>query len=759
MAPSWVFVAALLAPWSCSASASNLRSDVKRHGARAPVLSADGPAAEEAATLKVYFYDLPSDVAMRADRPQAGFEHSFGELMQRSAQRVFDPREADFFYIPAEPIRFFLERREDARNCSQCLAADSRVVEELRNVGPFWDAQRAQHIVPSAECPTRPLTDGLSSFFPELWGGGAMQLCLHAAGANLDTYRSLHVSDYMSESEFTSEPASKARDLLAVYVGASASAGFRSRLVDGLRGCTDCGVLEVPKGVQPPAGFSQDRLGLLRRARFQIVPPGTALEAGAAEAAQGIAAGAVPVVFTLPAGSAQQLPPYQPLLDWSAFSVNFTLLPQEANGEHDFWPRLQVRLRELERSGQADVLAAAAAEVRDSFRWRKEGVVQTVLDLLAWRKMSPEEAGLAPWPAASAEGIEPSSPYEGHTWTVAGGLAFLLVLAVAPILPREGPKAFAVAVLYLSCLVLVRPLVKHTMVNGHPYPYTITIGHMLLTAAVASLIDRPQLGEAIQVLPVALVTGASLALGNTALFFGTAAFITMVGSYTPAATLLLLSLTQWSKSTETGPIWKRISGRTVGAVLLVCCGAAMCIKGEMAFSSMALVLGTMANFCRSCKTVWQHDLLQNSLSPYRTVAWTGIWSAILMVPVMMWYEGFDFFRTIDQAPTLGNVSLIASGLGAASLNIAQCLAVKLLGPLQQALIGNLQIIMVIVIAIVFLGEAVSASQWIGIFLVIAGCTLSKNTSKKKEDAPAGGLLDSAGGTRSDAEQPGPEAAK
>merc|ERR1712232_142118 len=107
-------------------------------------------------------------------------------------------------------------------------------------------------------------------------------------------------------------------------------------------------------------GFWKTLKDTLHRTRYQIVPPGDTIERASRD--QSITMGAVPVYFGFFKNMWHVLP-WDGILNWSAFSVNFT--PQQKwmgpKGKGEFWQRIYKRLTELDQSGETDRLIAGAA--------------------------------------------------------------------------------------------------------------------------------------------------------------------------------------------------------------------------------------------------------------------------------------------------------------------------------------------------------------------------------------------------------------
>merc|ERR1719262_1534555 len=119
--------------------------------------------------------------------------------------------------------------------------------------------------------------------------------------------------------------------------------------------------------------------------------------------------------------------------------------------------------------------------------------------------------------------------------------------------------------------------------------------HMFFTAIFASMIERPKADEGKSTLPLSLVKAASLGLNNMALLFGTTAFVSIISACTPVTTYLV-ELARYRSPTY---------AKSIG-VFAVCVGTMLCVRGELAFSTLPMVLALGACFCRSLKNVWSH---------------------------------------------------------------------------------------------------------------------------------------------------------
>ncbi|CAJ1410716.1 unnamed protein product [Effrenium voratum] len=321
---------------------------------------------------------------------------------------------------------------------------------------------------------------------------------------------------------------------------------------------------------------------------------------------------------------------------------------------------------------------------------------------------------------------------EEKSWRAVYILTVLIFIAISPIGFNEGLKPFCTVVVYLACLSLVKMWVKETMNNGFPYPDTITAVHMLCTSLVAGFFERPRLSEAWVVLPISVVNGASLLSNNTAMLYGGVAFVSMVASCTPMFTFSLELL----KGKRT------LDLLTVLSVILVCSGSIFCVRGEKTASLLALCFAAGGSLMRAMKGVWQHDLLSISVTPMRLTFWSGFWSFWITSTMVMFNEGTEAFKHFGSTSQEAKTSLVLSIFAAVALNVSQCFAVKQLGALLQSIVGNLNLILVIVLSQAWLHEQVTIWQFVGVFLLAMGTfaskakDLKKKTKKEDEKVPA-----------------------
>lgn len=319
-------------------------------------------------------------------------------------------------------------------------------------------------------------------------------------------------------------------------------------------------------------------------------------------------------------------------------------------------------------------------------------------------------------------------------WTVVSVLFILQILAVAPVAYYDSLPAFVVVLMYLLSITAVKLFVKETINNGFSYPSCITCFHMLgVCLLILGAGERPRWKEAVTVLPVAALNGASLLTGNASLVFVGLAFVSMLSAACPCVVFLLEVL----KGTR--PLCHFM---TVVAVTIVCLGSMFCIRGESStvqgISFIGIFLASLSTLLRAMRVVWQHDLLCDkniTVSPLHLVFWNSfwtLWGAVLAMIVTG--EHFGGFSRLASASWGAKISLILSVVSATTMNITQWYAMKKHGALMQQILGNLHLVSIIAISVAMLGEETTFIEYIGALFLVAGTVINKVDQSKAEEA-------------------------
>lgn len=313
------------------------------------------------------------------------------------------------------------------------------------------------------------------------------------------------------------------------------------------------------------------------------------------------------------------------------------------------------------------------------------------------------------------ESIQSSPKAAKQYWIMTVCLILLILLAISPICMKEGVTVLLLVMSYLASLVSVKVFVKETINQGFPYPESITAMHMFCVCLITGSLQRPQIKEAIAVLPISLLHGASLMTNNTALLYGGVAFVSMISANVPFIIFLL----------EVGKKTRTMDVASVVAVLLVCCGSIFCVYGEPAASVPAFLLASASAVLGALRAVWQHEVVVISLSPLRMVFWNGFWSFCIAVLLIASNEGTKAITSLSGASSEAKWALLASAATAVVLNITQWYAVQKLGALMQSMIGNLNLILVMALSSAYLQEQVTFSQYVGVLLLSLGTFWNK----------------------------------
>lgn len=203
---------------------------------------------------------------------------------------------------------------------------------------------------------------------------------------------------------------------------------------------------------------------------------------------------------------------------------------------------------------------------------------------------------------------------DSRHWFVVGGCVALIVISILPVALYVSVRAFVTVIAYLSALTLVKMWVKEAVNLGIPYPEAITTLHMLGVCCVSFLFERPRKEQALTVFPVAFFNGLSLIANNSALLYGGVAFVSMIAGTGPGITFIL----ELCRGIRT------FAGASAMAVLLVCIGGALCIKGELHPTLASAFFAMSSAVLRSMRAVWQSELLTENVSPMSLVFWNGL---------------------------------------------------------------------------------------------------------------------------------------
>jgi len=233
---------------------------------------------------------------------------------------------------------------------------------------------------------------------------------------------------------------------------------------------------------------------------------------------------------------------------------------------------------------------------------------------------------------------EMSSRREWRDWLTVYALLVVILIAVSPIAFYDSLTSLLLVLVYLASVSLVKVWVKETIVQGFQYPETTTAMHMMAVSLVVLCFERPRKEEALQVLPISALNGASLLLNNKAFLYGGVAFVSMIAANVPFVTFLL-EVCKGKRGCDLG---------SVMMVVLVCSGSICCVRGEPQVSVAAFFLAAISAVLRSARGVWQHELVSVSPTPLQLVFWNGFWSMWITVATMCFSEGLGGLRSLPS---------------------------------------------------------------------------------------------------------------
>lgn len=152
----------------------------------------------------------------------------------------------------------------------------------------------------------------------------------------------------------------------------------------------------------------------------------------------------------------------------------------------------------------------------------------------------------------------------------------------------------------------------------------------------------------------------------------------------------------------------------------------LCVRGELSCTPCALLLVLGGCLCRSLKTVWSHDFMQEEgQSPFRLAAWTAVWCLAVVVPVAQVREGVEPLVALCGLTARAKVVVLVGGALSAGVNILMCCVLDLLGPLCHSVYGQLELVLAFALPVSGLLEDGCVVQWMGVILICLSCVLTQ----------------------------------
>lgn len=290
----------------------------------------------------------------------------------------------------------------------------------------------------------------------------------------------------------------------------------------------------------------------------------------------------------------------------------------------------------------------------------------------------------------------------------------LLVIASIQLFHGNGVRGFVIVAVYLMALSLISVSMKAAL-EELAYPVSISLLHKLCTTVTMAAVERPKVEVALAVMPIAMLAGAAIILGNVALSHGSVAVVTAIGACNPVFTLLL----QAARGTEAFTTANLV---TVGFVAL---GTALCISGELHLSLICVAVAIIGTLFRAVRNITMQQIMQQAggVSPTQLNFWTCAWALPLCFCFLPFDEGVGFIAAFQHSTSWGRLAVLFSVMCAVVLNTAGLEALKLIGATGQGMISNLSLIVTMLLGSVLIHEEITLLQLAGGVLAPLGLFL------------------------------------
>jgi len=307
-----------------------------------------------------------------------------------------------------------------------------------------------------------------------------------------------------------------------------------------------------------------------------------------------------------------------------------------------------------------------------------------------------------------------------------GSIVSMGILVIG--LYRRRPTAVIIRImLYLLALSTIKMSVRILFVEHHfDFPKFLTGLHFFTSGLFCCIILmctslavdkrdtipswRCMIG---MILPISVAFACSIAAGNAALVYASTSFVEMISTSTPVCTVIVAILFDQ-------PFRKQL----VLPVLVVCGGLALCVTGQMKFSTMGCIFSLLATLLRSVKAVLQQILMvgENSkFGPFELLAWISVPSVVLMLSWSMATEGLEPYSMLAKPSSYHLIlSISLTCVNACILNVMGTFVVKDLGAVGAQLTGQLKGVLTVLGGMAMLHETVYPQQAIGYGLVLLG---------------------------------------
>lgn len=332
--------------------------------------------------------------------------------------------------------------------------------------------------------------------------------------------------------------------------------------------------------------------------------------------------------------------------------------------------------------------------------------------------MSQAQASVVMQPLGDAKSVDGKGDSE------AGGLPKPAIASSAA-KPQIHPAVIIAIWIALSSSVIVYN--KYILDNlKFPYPVFLTTFHMAFAAIGTRLLARyTTLLNGLNsvemtmdrwtrnILPIGALFSGSLVFSNMAYLSLSVSFIQMLKAFTPVAVLVI--------SFAFG--LKQMSSTLTIIVLMISVGVCLASYGEAVFDPTGFTYQVLAIAFESTRLVMVQVLLQGlKMDPLVSLYYFSPVCAALNMVLLVFTEGFAPFLAVAK---LGPLVLLSNAGVAFGLNVASVFLIGAASSLTLTLAGVLKDILLILGSMWFLGSSVSALQFVGYAIALAGLVLFK----------------------------------
>ena len=277
------------------------------------------------------------------------------------------------------------------------------------------------------------------------------------------------------------------------------------------------------------------------------------------------------------------------------------------------------------------------------------------------------------------------------------------------------------------------------MIHGGGYPYPITFSSLGIwgAAIVGQTLVRSGLYKDIKpmssdkwvrtILPVAVVSGTSLATGNVVYAYLSISFAQMLKALTPVYILLVL-----------GVFGLKVPQRkSVYAVLIITAGTALASLGELKFSMIGFWLQTLADLLEGIRLVLIQTLMsEHKLTPFETIYFLFPAVSVFQVFLSLCFEPQALTTGAAWAVVAKQWYMFVFGIVLGFIiNFGSSQVIKHTSGLTFKLIGIMRNNGLVLFAVTFLGEQTTLVQIIGYVVSIAGFTWYTHIEQQMANVP------------------------